>query len=82
MHQSIIIIFIISLTSKRAFPGGIVVKNSPPNAGDKDEVLIAEWGKSPTVGTANPSCILAWKIPWTEDPGGLQTMGSQRFGHY
>ena len=27
------------------------------------------------------SSILAWKIPWTEDPGGLQSMGSQRAGH-
>ena len=26
------------------------------------------------------SCILAWEIPWTEDPGGLQSMGSQRVG--
>ena len=27
------------------------------------------------------SSILAWKIPWTEEPGGLQFMGSQRVGH-
>ena len=27
------------------------------------------------------SSILAWKIPWTEEPGGLQSMGSQRIGH-
>ena len=26
-------------------------------------------------------CILAWRIPWTEEPGGLQSMGSQRVGH-
>ena len=30
---------------------------------------------------ATHSSILAWKIPWTEDPGGLQSMGSQRLGH-
>ena len=30
---------------------------------------------------ATHSNILAWKIPWTEDPGGLQSMGSQRVGH-
>ena len=30
---------------------------------------------------ANPSCILAWKIPWTEEPGGLQSIGSQRVRH-
>ena len=30
---------------------------------------------------ATPSSILAWRIPWTEEPGGLQFMGSQRVGH-
>ena len=30
---------------------------------------------------ATHSGILAWRIPWTEEPGGLQTMGSQRIGH-
>ena len=32
-------------------------------------------------GMATHSSILAWKIPWTEEPGGLQSMGSQRAGH-
>jgi len=31
---------------------------------------------------ATLSTILAWKIPWTEEPGRLQSMGSQRVGHY
>ena len=30
---------------------------------------------------AGHSSILAWRIPWTEEPGGLQSMGSQRVGH-
>ena len=30
---------------------------------------------------ATHSCILAWETPWREEPGGLQTMGSQRVGH-
>ena len=30
---------------------------------------------------ATHSSIFAWRIPWTEEPGGLQSMGSQRFGH-
>ena len=30
---------------------------------------------------ATHSSILAWGIPWTEEPGGLQSMGSQRVGH-
>ena len=32
-------------------------------------------------GTATHSSILAWRIPWTEEPGGLQSMGSQRVRH-
>ena len=32
-------------------------------------------------GMATHSSILAWEIPWTEEPGGLQFMGSQRVGH-
>ena len=32
-------------------------------------------------GMATYSSILAWRIPWTEEPGGLQSMGSQRVGH-
>ena len=30
---------------------------------------------------ATHSSILAWRIPWTEEPGGLQSTGSQRIGH-
>ena len=32
-------------------------------------------------GMATQSSILAWRIPWTEEPGGLQSTGSQRVGH-
>ena len=32
-------------------------------------------------GTATHSSILAWRIPWTEEPGRLQSIGSQRVGH-
>ena len=32
-------------------------------------------------GMATNSSILVWEIPWTEEPGGLQSMGSQRVGH-
>ena len=41
------------------------------------------WGRSPGVGNGNPlySSILAQKIPWTEESGGLQSMGLQRVGH-
>ena len=33
-------------------------------------------------GMATHSSILAWRIPWTEEPDGLQSMGSQRVGHH
>ena len=32
-------------------------------------------------GMATHSSVLAWRIPWSEEPGGLQSMGSQRVGH-
>ena len=32
-------------------------------------------------GMVTHSSILAWRIPWTDDPGGVQSMGSQRVGH-
>ena len=63
-----------------SFPGGAVVKNLPANAGDKRDIgLIPGSGRSPGEGNGNP--LLAWKIPWTEKPGRLQSMGSQRVGH-
>jgi len=52
------------------------VKNSPVRAGDMDRSLGQE---DPLVKEmATHSSILAWKVPWTEEPGGLQSMGSQR----
>ena len=38
-------------------------------------------GRSLGIGNATHSSILAWKIPWTEESGGLQSMVSQKFGH-
>jgi len=37
--------------------------------------------KIPGEEMATHSSILAWRIPWTEEPGGLQSMGSKRVGH-
>ena len=39
------------------------------------------WEDSLEKEMATHSSILAWRIPWTEEPGGLQSMGSQRVGH-
>ena len=58
------------------FPGGSVVKNPLANAGV--EGSIPGSGRSPTAGNGNPLSILAWKILWTEEPGGLQSTGSQK----
>ena len=61
------------------YPRGTVVKNPAANAGDARDVgLIPESGRSPGVEIATHSSIIAWKIPWTEEPGGLQSMESQR----
>ena len=56
-------------------------EESACNAGDQG--LIPGLGRSPREGNAAPprSNILAWRIPWTEEPGGLQTVGSQRVEH-
>ena len=53
------------------FPGGSVVKNLPANAGDVS--LIPGSGRSPGEGNGNPLQFLAWEIPWTEEPGSLQS---------
>ena len=42
--------------------------------------MIPGSGRSPGEGMATHSSILAWRIPWTEEPGGLQSMGLQRGG--
>ena len=39
------------------------------------------WEDPLEMGTATHSSILTWRIPWTEEPGGLQSLGSQRVGH-
>ena len=43
--------------------------------------LIPGLGRSPGEGNGNQTTVLAWKIPWTEEPGGLQSRGSQRVRH-
>jgi len=55
------------------------VKKSACNAGDPGS--IPGLGRSLEEGMATHSSILAWRIPWTEEPGGLQSTGSQRVRH-
>ena len=59
-----------------SFPGDSVVKkkkNLPANAGDAG--LIPGPGRSREKEMATHSSILAWRVPWTEEPGGLQFTG-------
>jgi len=62
------------------FPGGSDGKASACNVGDPG--LIPGLEDSLKKEMAPHSSILAWKIPWTEKPGRLWSMGSQRIGHY
>ena len=67
----------------QGFPGGSVVKNLPANAGDAGYLgLIPGLGRSPKKDVATHSRILARQTPWTEEPGGLQSMGLQWVRHY
>ena len=59
-----------------------MVKNLSTNAGDtRDTGLICGSVRSPEKGNATLSSILAWEIPWTEEPGELQSMGLKKVGH-
>ena len=59
-----------------------VVKNPPASAGDTGDMgSIPGSGTSPGEVVAAHSSILVWRVPWTEEPGGLPSMGSQRVGH-
>ena len=57
---------------------GSVVKNLPANAGDLGSIP----GREDPLekGMAAHSSVLAWRIPWTEEPGGSQSMGSHGVG--
>ena len=61
------------------FPGGSEVKASACNV--RDPGSIPGWEDPLEKEMATHSSILVWEIPWTEEPGGLQSMGSQRVGH-
>ena len=61
------------------FLGGSNSKESIFSAGDPGS--IRGLARSLEKGMATHSSILAWRIPWTEEPDGLQSMGLQRVGH-
>ena len=65
-----------------SFLGGSVVKNLPAMQEMQEMQVQSLSRKDPLEKErANHCSILAWRIPWTEEPGGLQSMSSQRVGH-
>ena len=69
----------VCLSPASVFLGSSVVKNLSADAGDVG--LIPGLERSPGEEMASHSCILAWEMLWTEEPGGLQSTRSQRVGH-
>ena len=66
----------LTLVGGRIFPGDSVVKNPPA----KQETWVKSLGQEDPLEKvmATHSSILAWEIPWTKEPGGLQSTGSQK----
>ena len=64
------------------FPHGSAVENLPA-VQERQETRVRSLGREDPLkeGMETHSSILAWRIPWTEKPGGLQSIGSQRVGH-
>ena len=62
---------------REGFPGGSLQKYPPVNVGDTGSILGLE--RFPEEEMATLSSILAWEIPWTEKPGGLQSMGVTKY---
>ena len=69
----------VELLDNMGFPGAHMVKNPPA----VQETWVLSLGQEDPLeeGMATHSSILAWKIPWMEEPSGLQSMRSQRVGH-
>ena len=74
-----IIFIFLSLPHIIGFPGGSVVKNQPA----KQEMWVPSLGQEDALEKemATHSSTVAWKIPWTEGPGRLSSMGLRRVGH-
>ena len=66
----------------QGLPKCTVVKNPPP-VSEALEIRVQSLGREDPLeeGMATHSSILALRIPWAEEPGGLQSVGSQRDGH-
>ena len=70
--------FMQTVITYHSFPGGSVVKNHlPVQETQETQILFLGLDYPLEEGMATHSSILAWRIPWTEEPGGLQSTGSQ-----
>ena len=70
------------IDEKLSLPGASVVKNPPAmQEAQETQALSLGWEDALEEGMATHSSTLAWRIPWTEEPGGLQNIGLQRVGH-
>ena len=68
--------------ARQYFPGGSVVMNRPAMQEPREMQARSLGQEGPLEEEmATHSSTLAWRIPWTEEPGRLQSMGSQRVGH-
>ena len=72
------IMLLLSHPENSGFSCGTMIKNLPANAGDTRD---SGWEDPLECGMATHFSMLAWKIPWTEEPGGQLFPGSQRVGH-
>ena len=72
-------VFLLDACLCKGLPWWLSSQESICNTGDTSS--IPGLGRSSVKEMATHSSIFAWRIPWTEEPGGLQLMGSQRVGH-
>ena len=73
------VVVVVFYTHTRASLVAQPVKNLPAMQESQSQPL--GWEDPLEKGMATHCSILAWRIPWTEEPGGLQSIGSQRVGH-
>ena len=82
IYSGAVILSLFKQCPLRGFPGGSVVKNLPALQGPQEMRVLSLGREGPLEeGVATHSSILAWRIPWTEEPGRLQPIGWQRIGH-
>ena len=79
---ALFVVLKVPLTEAWGSQVALVTKNPPANGGDRrDSGSSLGWEELLEEEMATHSSFLAWEIPQTEEPGGLQSMGPQRVGH-